>query len=79
MDKTIIVILAIILIILIILNHVTIITTQPQSQSQQTPSQQQGNCSLTAFGCCPDGVNSKINFVGSNCPRYNPGPGYYQS
>lgn len=78
MDKTIIVILAIILIVLIILNHVTIITTQPQSQTQQTQSQQ-GNCSLTAFGCCPDGVNSKINFVGSNCPRYNPGPGYYQS
>jgi hypothetical protein len=69
MDNTIIIVLGIILIILIILNHVTIITT-----TTNTPAQ--GNCSQTTFGCCPDGVNSKINFYGTNCPGYRPVPGY---
>jgi len=69
MDNTIVIILGVILLILIILNHITIITT--------TTTTEQGNCSQTAFGCCPDGVNSKMNFYGTNCPEYNPGPGYY--
>jgi hypothetical protein len=68
MDNTIIIVLGIILLTLIILNHITIITPPPATQA---------NCSQTAFGCCPDGVNSKINFYGTNCPAYNPGPGYY--
>jgi hypothetical protein len=61
-----IIILAVILLILIILNHITII---------RTPNVQ-GNCSQTAFGCCPNGIDSKLNYYGSNCPLYNPGPGY---
>ena len=61
MDNTIVIILGIILLVLIILNHITIITT--------TTTSEQGNCSQTAFGCCPDGVNSKINFYGTNCPN----------
>jgi len=65
----IIIILGIILFILVILNNITIITTK-------TTNGVQGNCSQTAFGCCPDGVNSKVNFYGTNCPPYNPGPGY---
>jgi hypothetical protein len=69
MDKSIIIILGIILLVLIILNHITIIQT--------TTTTTQANCSQTAFGCCPDGVNSKINYYGTNCPGYNPGPGYY--
>jgi len=69
MNNTIIIILGIILLILIILNHITIVTS--------TNTSEQGNCSQTAFGCCPDGVNSKVNFYGTNCPAYNPGPGYY--
>ena len=69
MDNTVIIILGIILLVLIILNHITIITT--------TNTTLQGNCSQTAFGCCPDGVNSKVNFYGTNCPSYRPGPGYY--
>lgn len=69
MDNTIIIILGIILIVLIILNHITIIQT--------TTTTSQATCSQTAFGCCPDGVNSKINFYGTNCPGYRPGPGYY--
>jgi hypothetical protein len=67
MDNTVIIILGIILLVLIILNHITIITTTTS----------EANCSQTAFGCCPDGVNSKVNFYGTNCPGYRPGPGYY--
>ena len=67
---TLIIILAIILVIVIALNNI---------QTDSTPSESgeaQASCSKTAFGCCPDGVNSKINFYGTNCPSYNPGPGY---
>jgi hypothetical protein len=67
MDSTIIIILAIILLILIVLNNITIITTT---------SMPQGNCSQTTFGCCPDGINSKVNFYGTNCPGFRPNPGY---
>lgn len=70
MDNTIIIILGVILLVLIILNHITIVTTT-------TKTTEQANCSQTTFGCCPDGVNSKINFYGTNCPGYRPGPGYY--
>ena len=69
MDNKIIIILGIILLILVILNHITIVTT--------TNVTTQGNCGQTTFGCCPDGVNSKINYYGTNCPGYKPGPGYY--
>jgi hypothetical protein len=69
MDNTLVIILGIILLILIILNHITIV--------QKTTSTSQATCAQTAFGCCPDGVNSKINFYGTNCPGYKPGPGYY--
>ena len=67
MDSTLIIILAIILLILIALNNITIVTH---------PTTPQSTCSNTTFGCCPDGVNSKINFYGTNCPGYQPGPGY---
>jgi len=69
MDNTIVIILGIILLVLIILNHITIVKTT-------TNSEEKAKCSQTAFGCCPDGVNSKINFYGTNCPGYRPGPGY---
>ena len=69
MDNSIIIILAIILLILIALNNITIITTQHVKQPK-------AGCSQTAFGCCPDGVNSKINYYGTNCPGYRPSPGY---
>jgi hypothetical protein len=68
MDSSIIIVLAIILLILIVLNHITIVST--------TTTTSQGNCSQTTYGCCPDGINSKINFYGTNCPAYRPGPGY---
>jgi hypothetical protein len=68
MDSSIIIILAIILLILIALNNITVVANQ---------SIQQAGCSQTAFGCCPDGVNSKINFYGTNCPGYRIQPGYF--
>ena len=68
MDSSIITVLAIILLILIVLNHITIYYPQKEA-----------SCSQTSFGCCPNGVDSKINYYGTNCPGYRPGPGYYPS
>ena len=67
MSSFIIIILAIILLALIILNNIKIVSTGNGSTA---------NCTQTTFGCCPNGVDSKINFYGTNCPAYNPGPGY---
>jgi hypothetical protein len=65
MDNTIIIILGIILLVLIILNNITIV---------RKPITTKASCTQTVFGCCPDGVNSKINFYGTNCPNYKPEP-----
>lgn len=73
MDNTIIIALGIILLVLIILNHISIV--KPTTTTTTTTTK--ATCSQTTFGCCPDGVNSKINFYGTNCPGYRPGPGYY--
>jgi len=59
MNISLIIILAIILFILIALNNI-----QKISNSEI----QQAGCSQTTFGCCQDGVNSKINYYGTNCP-----------
>lgn len=72
MNNYLIILLALILLFLIILNHVSMnVTTDEQSSDRNY-----GNCAETTFGCCPDGINSKINFQGTNCPKYNPAPGY---
>jgi hypothetical protein len=73
MDETIIIGLAIILLLCIILYNLHSLKEQEYDQDYKNP---QGNCSQTAFGCCPDGYNSKMNYDGSNCPAYNPDPGY---
>ena len=67
MSSFIIIILAIILLALILLNNIIIV---------RDVNGKTANCSQTTFGCCPNGVDSKINFYGTNCPAYNPGPGY---
>ena len=72
MDSSIITVLAIILLILIVLNHITIISPTIISPTKSTNA----SCSQTNFGCCPNGVDSKINYYGTNCPGYQPGPGY---
>jgi hypothetical protein len=74
MDKTLIIILAIILFVLVLLNSIKFSVTNVYSV--ENPHQNDSSCSQTQYGCCPDGVNSKINFDGTNCPLYNPGPGY---
>lgn len=73
MDETIIIGLAIILLLCIILYNLHSLKEDEYDQDNKNP---QGNCSQTAFGCCPDGMNSKMNYYGSNCPAYNPSPGY---
>ena len=73
MDKTLIIILAIILFVLVLLNNIKFSVTNVYSVNSD---QNDSNCSQTQFGCCPDGINSKINFDGTNCPAYNPGAGY---
>jgi hypothetical protein len=73
MDKSLIIILAVILLILVLLNNVSLLVPNARVH---TNNYNQGKCSQTAFGCCPDGINSKINFNGTNCPNYNPGAGY---
>ena len=67
MSSFIIIILAIILLALILLNNIIVVRDGNGNTA---------NCSQTTFGCCPNGVDSKINFYGTNCPMYNPGPGY---
>jgi hypothetical protein len=56
---TIIIVLSLVLLILIMLNNVSIEKSQSSDES---------SCTQTMYGCCPDGVNSKINFYGTNCP-----------
>ena len=69
MDSTIILILALILIGFFVLNYY-------KSQNTTSSSTAPASCAKTTFGCCPNGVDSKINFYGTNCPGYVPGPGY---
>ena len=81
MDSKILIILAIILFMLIILNHISVVVTPSSSEKEYSPSEQfgyiqtpsncsnvPGCCSLTQYGCCPDGVNSRTDALGSNCP-----------
>ena len=67
MESFIILILAFILIGFIAVNYY-------KSQNKTTTTS--ASCAQTTFGCCPNGIDSKINFYGTNCPGYVPGPGY---
>ena len=69
MDTTIILVLAIILGALFVLNNIKLVNTTT------TEDEHLASCSQTPFGCCPNGVDSKIDFYGTNCPAYNPIPG----
>ena len=69
MDSIIIIVLAIILLALIILNNIKIDKTD-------NITNRNANCSQTTFGCCPNGVDSKINYYGTNCIGYKPGPSH---
>jgi hypothetical protein len=68
-------ILALILIILMALNSMTHIKIYHNYETDKvTDDVKQGTCIDTHYGCCPDGVNSKINFFGTNCPGFVPPP-----
>ena len=72
------------LVILIILNHTNIVVNNTNTNSENTQyntakmvtayDDTQGTCAETHFGCCPDGINSKMNIFGSNCAGYKPVP-----
>jgi len=82
MESSIIFILAVILIIFIALNYYkslhnkTTSTTTTSSEQNNKNTINSPSCGQTTFGCCPNGVDSRINFYGTNCPGYVPGPGY---
>ena len=59
-------VLSAILIVLLILNNTTFYIVKTDVM--------QGSCIQTPYGCCADGVNSKINILGTNCPGYVPPP-----
>ena len=64
---TVVIILVVVLIIFVALNNVTVVNIDTSSV--------QSNCTQTQYGCCPDGINSKINQSGSSCPNnQNPTP-----
>ena len=63
----------VILLIIIFIHHVSItISTKNVSDTYYAPNNIKNNCSVTPYGCCPDGITSRVDQVGSNC-RY---PGY---
>lgn len=57
------------LIFLIILNNIGSVSTNANVNTS-IANQTVNSCADTHFGCCPDGVNSKINIFGSNCNGY---------
>jgi hypothetical protein len=65
METVVLVILGAILVLLLVLNHVTVIETTNVVVQK---------CAQTTFGCCPDGVTSKVNYYGTNCPGFVPQP-----
>ena len=65
MDTTLIIVLGIILLSLIILNNITVIPSPSPI----------GGCAGTQYGCCPDGITTKMNAYGTNClPQPYPPP-----
>ena len=64
-----------VLAILVILNHMEVVSANnnTDTNTRQIVSAYdniQGTCADTHFGCCPDGINSKDNIFGSNCPTF---------
>lgn len=73
----IILIILVIFFIITIAGHITVVNTQPvQTTTTSTivvrnPNYDEkkvvGGCAGTQYGCCPNGVTAKANYVGSNC------------
>jgi hypothetical protein len=55
MDYILLVIISLLILILFMsFRHTWVVIKQPE-------------CSLSSYGCCPDGSTSKLNYLGSNC------------
>jgi hypothetical protein len=72
----IILILLLVLFILTIIGHLIAINSQPEKTTTTTstiivksnhPVHPIGGCSGTQYGCCPNGITAKANYLGSNC------------
>jgi hypothetical protein len=87
MESFIIIILAMILIIFISLNYYKSQKPIPSRNPSLNPSLNPPfsppinppinippSCARTRFGCCTNGIDSRINFNGTNCPGYIPEP-----
>jgi hypothetical protein len=62
----------ILVIFMVFINHIVIITpTKNTTTTQVVPVpirvNRIGGCSGTRYGCCPNGVTPKSNYIGSNC------------
>lgn len=62
----------ILIIVMVIVNHIVIITptqttTTTTTQVVPVPRKPIGGCAGTRYGCCPNGVSPKANYLGSNC------------
>jgi hypothetical protein len=64
----------ILVIFMVVMNHIVIITptkTTNTNTTQVVPVPMRvnriGGCSGTRYGCCPNGVTPKSNYIGSNC------------
>lgn len=65
-----IIILCLILVVLIALNNLRVEKINTIEYEERNDQEEQATCMYTHYGCCPDGVNSKINIFGTNCPRF---------
>ena len=68
METTWLFIIAGIIVLFFLLSHTIYITTSNVPTSSTAQSMNRPVCGTTPYGCCPDGINYKMNFMGSNCP-----------
>jgi hypothetical protein len=58
------------IIFMVIMSHIVIITptqTQVVPVPVPVPKKPIGGCAGTRYGCCPNGVSPKTNYLGTNC------------
>lgn len=68
-------IILLVLFIISIAGHIVILHSQPVQTTSTSSTvvvkkpgvQPIGGCSGTRYGCCPNGVTPKVDYVGSNC------------